>query len=304
MELSEDVPLEKCLAIDKLTSSHGSSKYQKSIIEDGLIPQKWNVVILDFPNVEKNVECIGGIYANMNILKQMLPTEHSAIPSIYDGKDRNIYILYSGYIEEIKIVLPVACSIEDASFEGKITPKLNTFLHYVNAKKEILDVFQKEIFRAVIEEKIGFFSKLSQLDQDILKKNMTEENYEKVLRLFWSYFFDGKLSEYCYALEKGINLTHELFSYVHARIKEKEKTYRYRNYMEYIHVINSIELILKEHKRKEDILNALLKGDNNNDSSVLSEIGKYKYLSVVNFHYAFCLAIRNGHKSFLENIFK
>jgi hypothetical protein len=304
MKLSEDVPLEKCLAIDKLTSSHGSSKYQKSIIEDDLVPRMWNVVILNSSNVEeKNGKC-AGIYTSLDILEQAFPNENPLTAPICDGKRQNIYVLYSDYTKEIKDILPVACSIKGASFEGKITPKMSYFLHYVNAKKEILDAFRKEILRAVEQEKMGFFSKLSQLDQDILKKNMTDNTYKRVLRLFWSYFFDKKFHEYNIALEYGNDLTYELFSYVHDKMKEKEKTYKYKNHPEYVPVVVSVGVILEEHKRKEDIL-LMLRNIRKNPSGGSAIIQKQKYLSVINFYYAFILAIEDrDHKSFLENIFK
>jgi hypothetical protein len=326
MKLYEDVPLDICAEIDRLSSSLDPDGYEKSMIENDLIPREWNVVILDSSISvimdEKNDQCNdnGGIYTTVNILKQAFPNENPLTIPIFYEKHKNIHVLCSSYIEEIKTILPVACSITGASFRGTITPKLNYFLHYVNAEQEILDAFRQEIFRVVNEKKMGCFLTLSNLDQEILRKNMGSneswikhgnvivfhehvEHYKTMLDLYWSYFFDGKLSEYCGILAEGGDLTYELFSSLHESIKTKGEKYQFNNYSDYIHAVKSIELFVEEHKRKENILISLFR--ENKNSPTFTMVKNYKYLTIDNFYYTFKKAIKDpDHKKFLEKILK
>jgi hypothetical protein len=185
MKLSEDVPLDVCVKIDKL-SSQDPGKCQKSIIKDGLIPRKWNVVILNSSYIKEKNAKFAGIYTALNILEQAFPNENPLTAPICDEKHRNVYILYSDYLEEIKTVLPVACGINFISFSRyQISRKLNLFLHYINANDITLEQFRSIIRRLVDDDKYFLiFYTLCQYDQKILclntrekkKKNDTKES--------------------------------------------------------------------------------------------------------------------------------
>jgi hypothetical protein len=296
MKLYEDVPLDTCVEINRLSSSLDSDECQKSIIEGDLIPRTWNVIILDISldNKKKEKKECGGIYTTLNILEQAFPNENPLTAPICDGKHKSVYVLYFSYIEEIKKVLPIACSVNGASLRDSITPEMNFFLYYINASQEILNNFVTVIRGAVAFKGINFFLELSRLNQYFLEKNITPANYRNILMMYWLCFTDIRISfyydnqyfddEYIDALVNGGELTYRLLSLVYQKIKEKTYTCTTKKHSDvnHRHLKKYMKVILEEYEDTE---------------------GKYSRMSIDYFLYVLNKAIRDpNYHAFLKNI--
>jgi hypothetical protein len=229
MKLSEDIPVDVCRNLNLIY--HGEEKLGEWIRE---IPKKWNVAILQI-NSPSNSK---GIFTSLHVMREAFPGKNPLGIQMCDDNyhtddKRVIYILYSEYVHEIKVVLPIACSLRGYYLDKNITPQMNLFLHYVDAKKETIIEFKNEINDLILNKNINAFKEIANLNPDILKKNLEkireEESsnfYGYILHMFWIYIYirltsnpnscpgshlNDDLTE---ALSLGRELTYDLAGYL------------------------------------------------------------------------------------------
>jgi hypothetical protein len=192
MKLYEDVPKKLCQEIVR----YSKNSEKKTEIE---IPAKWDTIILETRTYRSDIS--KGISTLRLVLEEAFPGKNPLIEqfckeNIILNGEKQVYVIYSDYIEEIKIVLPVACSLKGSSLSGHTTPKMNLFLHYIDAQKEVMVQFKDAILEEVKEKGLDYFPEMSRFHLDILKKNMmmcenekNDKQFRNILNEFWKLIF-------------------------------------------------------------------------------------------------------------------
>jgi hypothetical protein len=263
METSQDIPAEICVEIHKEVEKH--EKKKEICIDNFDFPRKWNVIIL-------NLECSDpktaeGICTSVLVLEESFPHENPLVTqlsdeNIYCIKKKYFYVIYSEYVKEIKIVLPVACEISCLGYDReKMSLKLNLFLHYISAGDVALKKFKDTLSKTVEhDESLDFFYFcLKDYDQKILCYNTHKLNgyilpsqirgapypwyCEHVIKPYWLHIlrniqnnfsmytkFDDdkqnnllKLKCFKVKLKNGGELTYNMCLYLFHKIKTEDK---------------------------------------------------------------------------------